>query len=87
MFRFLLWVGLGYFFYRLFFKRGSSLDNGVGDPGAAGTRRSSQVSGGGEKMVKCAACGLYVPDKEAIAGGWRDSGRHYCSLECQQRGI
>ncbi|MEA3332099.1 MAG: PP0621 family protein [Pseudomonadota bacterium] len=85
MFRFLLWIGLGYFFYRLFFKSRRSLDNGVGDRGAPGMR-GTQASGSGEKMVKCAVCGLYVPEKEALAGGWRDSGRYYCSSECQQRG-
>lgn len=84
MFRFLLWIGLGYFFYRLFFKSRTSLDKGAGDRGAPG---SSQSSESGEKMVKCAVCGLYVPEKEAIAGGWRDSGRYYCSPECQQRGV
>ncbi|MEA1921111.1 MAG: PP0621 family protein [Pseudomonadota bacterium] len=81
MFRFLLWLGLGYFFYRLFFKSRRSLDNGSGDRGAA------QASGSGEKMVKCAVCGLYVPEKEALAGGWRDLGRYYCSQECRQRGV
>ena len=77
MFRFLLWIGLGYLFYRLFRGR-PSLDNGR----AAGSKGSSPASGRGEKMVKCCVCGLYVPEKEALAGGWH-SGRYYCSPECR----
>ena len=80
MFRFLLWIGLGYLFFRLFRGR-PSVDSGrVASPGG-----EPQVSGQGEKMVKCAVCGLYVPEKEALAGGWHASGRYYCSPECRKK--
>ena len=87
MFRFLLWAGLGYFFYRLFFKSQPSPGKRVNDGSSFRAGASRQTSGSGEKMVKCAVCGLYVPENEAISGGWRDSGRYYCSPECQQRGV
>ncbi len=80
MFRFLLWIGLGYLFFRLF--RGQSSVDGER---VAGSKGRSQVSGQGEKMVKCAVCGLYVPEKEALAGGWRKPGRYYCSPECHKK--
>ena len=76
MFRFLLWIGLGYLFFRLLRGR-PAVDK------QAGTKKASPASGRGEKMVKCAVCGLYVPENEALAGGWRDSGRYYCSPECR----
>ncbi|MBN2808749.1 MAG: hypothetical protein JXR80_04575 [Deltaproteobacteria bacterium] len=80
MFRFLLWLGLGYLFLRLFIKRPAvdKQNPATGSPGA----------GRGEKMVKCAVCGLYVPEHEALAGGWRrDAGHYYCSPECRQKGV
>ncbi len=78
MFRFLLWIGLGYLFFRIF-KGRPAVDNRE--------TPHAPASGCGEKMVKCDVCGLYVPEHEALSGGWRDSGRHYCSPECQQRGV
>lgn len=76
MFRFLLWLGLGYLFFRLL--RGRPAVDNRGSSGASASRQ-------GEKMVKCDVCGLYVPEHEALSGGWSDSGHHYCSPECQKK--
>ncbi len=35
-----------------------------------------------EQMVRCAHCGLHVPEKEAVAAG----GRHYCSARHRDAG-
>ncbi|MCK5915503.1 MAG: hypothetical protein KAG92_05140 [Deltaproteobacteria bacterium] len=75
MFRFILWIGLGYLFFRLFRGRPAT-------PEAPVNRRES---GSGEKMVKCLRCGLYVPEHEALAGGRRNPGGYFCSRECQQK--
>ena len=81
MFRFLLFLGLGYFIIRLFRGPSSNLD----DAGRKNSRGESRATGAqGEKMVKCASCGLYVPEPEALAGGWRHSDRYFCSQECQK---
>lgn len=38
--------------------------------------RDSRALGEAESMVRCAHCGIYVPESEAIAG---PAGRVYCS--------
>lgn len=78
MFRFILWIGLGYLFFRL-------LRSGRPAAPTGATARNQSSSAKGEKMVKCLRCGLYVPEHEALAGGWRNPGGYFCSRECQQK--
>ena len=76
MFRLILWIGLGYLLFRLLRGRPA-----VSSPAG----RSRKPAASGEKMVKCLRCGLYVPEHEALAGGWRNPGGYFCSRECQQK--
>jgi len=54
----------------------------------ARARAHRPLRGGGhaprqvEQMVRCAHCGLHVPEKEAVAAG----GRHYCSTRHRDAG-
>ncbi|HMN84278.1 MAG TPA: PP0621 family protein [Burkholderiaceae bacterium] len=53
---------------------------GRGQPGAgagagAGDAREPRAVGQGELMVRCAHCGIYLPQSEALAGGEH----RYCS--------
>ncbi|HDS16984.1 MAG TPA: hypothetical protein ENN66_10365 [Proteobacteria bacterium] len=81
MLRLFLWLGLGYLVFRLF------RDLLLGGRLKAQNRpRAGSRSGGSEKMVKCASCGLYVPEHEALSGGGPAGGkRHYCSPECRRQ--
>ncbi|MCD6268786.1 MAG: hypothetical protein J7J71_01470 [Deltaproteobacteria bacterium] len=76
MFKFILWIGLGYLFFRLLRGRPATSD-------ARPESRNQQ--GSGEKMVKCLECGLYVPENEALAGGRSYPGSYFCSRKCQQK--
>ena len=75
MFRLILWIGVAYLLLRLF----------RGRPEVPGAAEPTQKSASGEKMVKCIRCGLYVPEHEAVTGGWRTPGGYFCSRECQQK--
>ncbi len=80
MFRFILWIGLGYLFFRLFRGRPATPDVGAHSRnGVSGTHAAK-----GKKMVKCLRCGLYVSENEALPGGWRNSDQFFCSQKCQQ---
>ncbi len=48
---------------------------GDADGPAAGSGRKPALEG--ELMVRCARCGVYLPDSEALAGG----DHRYCSAE------
>jgi hypothetical protein len=52
------------------------LDPGTGRRPVQGSRPSRN-----EALVRCDACGTYVPDSRALAAG----GRRACSLECRNR--
>ncbi len=75
MFRLILWIGLGYLVFRLL----------RGRPSVPGAADQPHKAASGEKMVKCLRCGLYVPEHEALAGGWRNPGGYFCSRECRQK--
>jgi uncharacterized protein len=55
------------------------------DP-ATDTATASQASqtGGGERMIQCAHCGLHVPASESIADA---TGVAYCSEEHRRLGV
>ncbi len=86
VFRLLFLLGLGYLVYRLFSPRPPRGARTAGDRAGYG-RSATSASGGpavvGEKMVKCAACGLYVPEHEALRGQ-RGKQCFYCSEECRK---
>ncbi len=75
MFRLILWIGVIFLLLRLF----------QGRPPAPGAAEPAPKAAGGEKMVKCIRCGLYVPEHEAVPGGWRNPGGYFCSRECQRQ--
>lgn len=56
------------------------------DPGT-GRRRASRGrhAGGGEPLVRCDACGTYVPGSRALDAGGGGAGRRACSPECRTR--
>lgn len=70
MARLLLWMLLGFIAY-VAVKRWAS----------PGLRRPRGADPRSEAMVSCAACGLNVPQSEALAG----DGRWYCSREHLER--
>lgn len=56
-------------------------------PTGTGRRRASRGrhAGGGEPLVRCDACGTYVPGSRALDAGGSAAGRRACSPECRTR--
>ncbi len=80
MIRLLILGALGYLVYQLF-AGGKKSSPGRRSGSGSGRKAPGSTTGGG-RMVKCAACGLYVPEDEAISR--REGGKEvfYCSRQC-----
>lgn len=74
-----VWLLLEWAYRKLMATAG--LDHGTG------RRRSSRGSPptGGEPLVRCDACGSYVPGSRALDVGGGAAGRRACSPECRSR--
>ncbi|MBW1645470.1 MAG: Prokaryotic metallothionein [Deltaproteobacteria bacterium] len=75
MIRLLILGVLGYLIYQLF-AGGKSAGGGK----KSTARRPPADSGG--RMVKCASCGLYVPENEAVLKRQGGGQVFYCSEKC-----
>lgn len=56
------------------------------DPGS-GRRRTPRggPASGGEALVRCEACGTYVPRSRSLDAGGDAAGRRACSPDCRSR--
>jgi hypothetical protein len=90
--RLLILAGLGYLIYQMIVpRRPAASDRSTGahnnSQAATGTSGSGRSAGAGERMVKCAACGVYVPEPEALPGPrGPQAGEFFCSPECRRQG-
>jgi len=82
VFRLLLLIGLGYLVYQLFSPKTARKNRNGAVPSGSAARSSGAT---GEKMVKCAVCGTYVPEHEALRGGPRNA-QLFCSKQCRAGG-
>ncbi len=75
--KYLLWALLAYLAWRWYQAQQQRRENGAAERSAEPSTGSDHgTEDGAEKMVRCAECGIHLPESEALPA---PGARHFCS--------